>query len=310
MRRRVIQLEQGRIVRDERSGLLPTGPASGRFVRPLAESSPSGRGAAAAMKLGFFLKEALRALRRNAAPSLAAFATILITTLVLGVFIPVVRAATAKTNEVRNKIELEVFVHDDATKAEVTALGEQIRAIAARRELDFINKAEALAILREPPRQEVDDRRRPAGQPAAALLPDQARRPRQRRTSSRARSSPPARTASRSRSAPPSMRSRTARTTPTRSSRRPARSRSCWRRSRPAGARIGAAGRQHDPPLGIREQARGRGHEARRRDQLVHPLAVRDRGTDRRASSAAWSRSASSGWRRKPSSIRSPTASR
>ena len=64
----------------------------------------------------FFLREALRALRRNAAPSLAAFATVLITTLVLGVFIPVVRAATAKTNEVRNKIELEVFINDDATQ--------------------------------------------------------------------------------------------------------------------------------------------------------------------------------------------------
>ena len=41
----------------------------------------------------------------------------LITTLVLGVFIPVVRAATAKSNEVRNKIELEVFIAPDATKA-------------------------------------------------------------------------------------------------------------------------------------------------------------------------------------------------
>ena len=68
------------------------------------------------MRPVFFLREALRALRRNAAPSLAAVATVLITTLVLGVFIPVVRAATAKTNEVRNKIELEVFVNDDATQ--------------------------------------------------------------------------------------------------------------------------------------------------------------------------------------------------
>ena len=75
------------------------------------------------MRPFFFLREALRALRRNAAPSLAAFATILITTLVLGVFIPVVRAATAKTNEVRNKIELEVFINDDATRAEVASSG-------------------------------------------------------------------------------------------------------------------------------------------------------------------------------------------
>jgi cell division transport system permease protein len=97
----------------------------------------------------FFLREALRALRRNAAPSLAAFATILITTLVLGVFIPVVRAATAKTNEVRNKIELEVFINDDATGAEVAELGNMIREIRHVESVDYISKAEALRILRQ-----------------------------------------------------------------------------------------------------------------------------------------------------------------
>jgi cell division transport system permease protein len=97
----------------------------------------------------FFLREALRALRRNAAPSLAAFATILITTLVLGVFIPVVRAATAKTNEVRNKIELEVFINDDATGAEVAELGNMIREIRHVDSVDYISKAEALRILRQ-----------------------------------------------------------------------------------------------------------------------------------------------------------------
>jgi cell division transport system permease protein len=101
------------------------------------------------VKPGFFLKEALRALKRNAAPSLAAFATILITTLVLGVFIPVVRAATAKTNEVRNKIELEVFMHDDATNAEVSDLGRRIRAIPHVAGVEFISKAQALRILRQ-----------------------------------------------------------------------------------------------------------------------------------------------------------------
>jgi cell division transport system permease protein len=101
------------------------------------------------VKPGFFLKEALRALSRNAAPSLAAFATVLITTLVLGVFIPVVRAATAKTNEVRQKIELEVFIHDDATKAEVAELGSKIRAIPHVDRTEFVSKAEALAVLRK-----------------------------------------------------------------------------------------------------------------------------------------------------------------
>ncbi len=100
------------------------------------------------MRLFFFLREALRALRRNAAPSLAAVATVLITTLVLGVFIPVVRAATAKTNEVRNKIELEVFINDDASKAEVTELGNMLGDIRHVRSTEFVSKAEALRILK------------------------------------------------------------------------------------------------------------------------------------------------------------------
>jgi cell division transport system permease protein len=96
----------------------------------------------------FFLREALRALKRNAAPSLAAFATVLITTLVLGVFIPVVRAATAKTNEVRNKIELEVFIQDSAGKAQVAKLGNMIREIRHVESIQYISKAEALNILK------------------------------------------------------------------------------------------------------------------------------------------------------------------
>src|SRR6059058_1823832 len=100
------------------------------------------------MRLSFFLRESLRALRRNAAPSLAAFATILITTLVLGVFIPVVRAATAKTNEVRNKIELEVYIQDTATKKQAAELGNMIREIRHVDSIQYISKDRALQILK------------------------------------------------------------------------------------------------------------------------------------------------------------------
>ena len=62
------------------------------------------------MRIGFFLKEALRALSRNAAPSLAAMLTILLTALVLGVFIPVVQATTGTANEVRERVVVDVYV--------------------------------------------------------------------------------------------------------------------------------------------------------------------------------------------------------
>jgi cell division transport system permease protein len=60
------------------------------------------------VKLGFFLREALRAMRRNAVPSFAAMASVLVTLLVLGVFIPIVQATTGAANDVRNKVLVNV----------------------------------------------------------------------------------------------------------------------------------------------------------------------------------------------------------
>ena len=53
------------------------------------------------MKPGFFVKEALRSIRRNPIPSFAAMASMLVTLLVLGVFIPMVQATTGAANTVR-----------------------------------------------------------------------------------------------------------------------------------------------------------------------------------------------------------------
>jgi len=58
--------------------------------------------------LAFFLRESLRSIQRNAIPSFAAMASVLVTLLVLGVFIPVVQATTGAANEVRSKVLLDV----------------------------------------------------------------------------------------------------------------------------------------------------------------------------------------------------------
>ena len=68
----------------------------------------------ARVRFGFFLREALRALRRNAVPSFAAVATVLVTVLVLGVFIPVVQATTGAANEIRSKVLVDVYLKNDA----------------------------------------------------------------------------------------------------------------------------------------------------------------------------------------------------
>ena len=60
----------------------------------------------------FFIREGLRALRRSAAPSLAAIVTVCITVLLLGVLIPVLQTTNGKTNEVRDQVGLRVFLND------------------------------------------------------------------------------------------------------------------------------------------------------------------------------------------------------
>jgi cell division transport system permease protein len=71
------------------------------------------------VRIGFFLREAFRALRRNAVPSFAAMATVLVTVLILGVFIPVVQATTGAANEVRGRVIADVYLKTSANDKDV-----------------------------------------------------------------------------------------------------------------------------------------------------------------------------------------------
>jgi cell division transport system permease protein len=71
------------------------------------------------VRIGFFLRESLRALKRNAVPSFAAMATVLVTVLILGVFIPVVQATTGAANEVRGRVIADVFLVRGASDQDV-----------------------------------------------------------------------------------------------------------------------------------------------------------------------------------------------
>ena len=102
------------------------------------------------MRFGFFLREALRALRRNAAPSFAAVATVLVTVLVLGVFIPVVQATTGAANEIRAKVLVDVYLKTDATAADIS----RVRRIVEDEtpgvgKVEFISKQEVIRAERE-----------------------------------------------------------------------------------------------------------------------------------------------------------------
>ena len=102
------------------------------------------------MRLGFFLREALRALRRNAVPSFAAVATVLVTVLVLGVFIPVVQATTGAANEIRAKVLVDVYLKDGASPADIARVRNRIEQdTPGVGRVQFISKEEAIKAERE-----------------------------------------------------------------------------------------------------------------------------------------------------------------
>jgi cell division transport system permease protein len=97
------------------------------------------------VSFGFFLREALRSLKRNAVPSFAAMATVLVTVLILGIFIPIVQAATGAANEVRAKVLADVYLKTSATRADVDRVDRIIRTQTPHvGKVEFISKADAL----------------------------------------------------------------------------------------------------------------------------------------------------------------------
>lgn len=100
-------------------------------------------------RLLFFLQEAFRAMRRSAAPSMAAIVTIVVTVALLGVLIPVLQTTQGKTEEVREQLLLKVFVYPDARKREITQLGKRIEKVPHVTRAEFVSRQEAVRILKE-----------------------------------------------------------------------------------------------------------------------------------------------------------------
>ncbi|MDQ2939688.1 MAG: permease-like cell division protein FtsX [Actinomycetota bacterium] len=98
-------------------------------------------------RIWFFIREAARALRRNAAPSVAAIVTTVVTVVLLGVLIPIFQVAQSKSAEVRNQLELKAFLYDDATQGEINALQTKIEGLPHVKSVVFVSKADALKIL-------------------------------------------------------------------------------------------------------------------------------------------------------------------
>jgi cell division transport system permease protein len=97
------------------------------------------------MNVHFFVKEALRAMRRNAAPTFAALATVVVTLVVVGVFVPIVQATQGAASSVAHRVLVDVYMKSNATRADDARVQRELLAIQHVRRVVFESKAQAWA---------------------------------------------------------------------------------------------------------------------------------------------------------------------
>ena len=129
------------------------------------------------MKVGFFLREALRSMRRSAAPSFAALATVLVTMLVLGVFIPIVQATNGAANSVRGRVEVDVYMNTNATAADDQRVQHELLGLSHVKSVQFVSKQQA---YQQQSAQNEQAYELLGLQPAAGHVPRHSRQPEQR----------------------------------------------------------------------------------------------------------------------------------
>ncbi len=103
------------------------------------------------MRLRFFLAEAVRSIRANAAVSIAATVTVLIAVFILGAFIPSFLYVQSAVDSQKSRIDVRVYIADSAKVAQVNQLQAAITDLEAQgliKESTYINKDQALAELR------------------------------------------------------------------------------------------------------------------------------------------------------------------
>lgn len=96
------------------------------------------------MRIGFFVREALRAMRRNRAPSIAAFATIIVTMIVIGVFIPIVQATQGAADGVRSRVLVDVYLKKDASAAERARVDAELKNLPNVQRVAYESKQQVL----------------------------------------------------------------------------------------------------------------------------------------------------------------------
>ncbi|GJQ21551.1 MAG: cell division protein FtsX [Bacteroidia bacterium] len=101
------------------------------------------------MQVGYIVKEGFSGFRRAKLSMTAAIVTITISLLLLSSFAILLLNANSVVTALRDKVEMEAFLADSLTNAEVDVIRARIHAVLGVRDVMFISKDEAAKIFQE-----------------------------------------------------------------------------------------------------------------------------------------------------------------
>ena len=265
MRRRVLQLDVGRLVRDERRGGYDQ-------VAEVEEQE------ALTMRLGFFLGEAFGSMRRNWVMAMAAVITVFISTAILGAVLVTRDNLNQGATSLKNRVMIEVFIKDEATDEQKAGARAEDPGHPRGQELQVHHQGRGARALPQALRRA--HRPEPAHQPAAGVSYEIQVKDANQVDAVAAKffDDPTVDNDPGTHNGVKYARETVRKMLGTINLDREA---ACG--SPPASSRRRRAAHQHHgAPQHLRAAARGRDHAPRGRHQLVHPLAVRARGLHHR----------------------------
>lgn len=92
----------------------------------------------------YFLRDSIRSLKRNSTLSIASIATVAATLFILGVFILVLLTIGQGMSEVESKVEVKVFLKDNATTVQKSDIESKLKSVAGVTSVTYESKDEAL----------------------------------------------------------------------------------------------------------------------------------------------------------------------
>ena len=97
----------------------------------------------------YYIKEAVKSMRRNGLMSLASISTVTLSLFILGVFACGVVNLNNLASHLESQVQISIYLKDNLTTPQVMELGKKLKALPELKDIEFVTKDEAMKRFKE-----------------------------------------------------------------------------------------------------------------------------------------------------------------